>query len=60
MYTICSMFAICSICELQSKNYLSMVVSESPKMNEIAQWAAIVVMFFGLGWLYFCIYHSDR
>ena len=25
-------------------------------MNEIAQWAAIVVMFFGLAWLYVCIY----
>jgi hypothetical protein len=29
------------------------------KMNEIVQWAAIVVMFFGLAWLYVCIY-SDR
>jgi hypothetical protein len=31
----------------------------SRQMNEIAQWAAIVVMFFGLAWLYVCIY-SDR
>ena len=29
------------------------------KMNEIAQWSAIAVMFLGLCWLYFCIY-SDR
>ena len=38
---------------------LSWVVLGVAKMNEIAQWAAIVVMFFGLAWLYVCIY-SDR
>jgi hypothetical protein len=44
-------------CDL--KLNLSWVVWESPKMNEIAQWTAIVVMFFGLAWLCVCIY-SDR
>jgi hypothetical protein len=36
------------------------VVQEAGKMNEIVQWSAIAVMFLGLGWLYFCIYHSDH